>query len=54
MAIKLSKISTEGPEDKSKEKILQKTEELVLKIGELQHKLYAEGKQSLLQIHKII
>ena len=50
MAIKLSKISTEGPEDKSKEKILQKTEELVLKIGELQHKLYAEGKQSLLVI----
>lgn len=50
MVIKLSEISTDGPEDKSKKKILQKTEELVLKIGELQHKLYAEGKQSLLVI----
>jgi PPK2 family polyphosphate:nucleotide phosphotransferase len=50
MAVKLSEIPTGAPEDKSKKKILAKTEELVLKIGELQHKLYAEGKQSLLVI----
>jgi PPK2 family polyphosphate:nucleotide phosphotransferase len=46
--IKLSKISCLPPKGIDKEKIEKKTIELVEKIGELQHKLYAEGKRSLL------
>ncbi|MBK8668840.1 MAG: polyphosphate kinase [Saprospiraceae bacterium] len=50
MSIKLSKISTLPPDDLTKKKHEAKTIEMVIKIGELQHKLYAEGKQSLLVI----
>jgi PPK2 family polyphosphate:nucleotide phosphotransferase len=50
MAINLSKISTKAPSELNKKKIEAKTIDLVIKIGELQHKLYAEGKQSLLVI----
>ena len=50
MSIKLSEISTMPPHDSNKKKIEAKTADLVIKIGELQHKLYAEGKQSLLVI----
>ncbi len=50
MLMKLSKIPTKAPSDLSKKKIEAKTIELVIKIGELQHKLYAEGKQSLLVV----
>jgi PPK2 family polyphosphate:nucleotide phosphotransferase len=48
--IKLSKISCLPPKGLNKEKIETKTAELVEKIGDLQHKLYAEGKRSLLVI----
>ncbi|MGB4840476.1 MAG: PPK2 family polyphosphate kinase [Saprospiraceae bacterium] len=50
MSIKLSEIPTGAPSDKSKKKILNQTKELVLQIGELQNKLYAEGKQSVLVV----
>jgi PPK2 family polyphosphate:nucleotide phosphotransferase len=50
MSIKLSTISTLPPDDLNKKKIEAKTIDMVIKIGELQHKLYAEGKQSLLVI----
>ncbi|HMR90071.1 MAG TPA: polyphosphate kinase, partial [Saprospiraceae bacterium] len=50
MSINLSKISTKAPSELNKKKIEGKTIDLVIKIGELQHKLYAEGKQSLLVI----
>lgn len=50
MSIKLSKIPTTPPDDLKKKKIEAKTIEMVIKIGELQHKMYAEGKQSLLVI----
>ncbi|HLO53883.1 MAG TPA: PPK2 family polyphosphate kinase [Saprospiraceae bacterium] len=50
MSINLSKISTKAPSELNKKKIEAKTIDLVIKIGELQHKLYAEGKQSLLVI----
>ena len=50
MSIKLSSIPTGAPESANKKKIETKTAEIVTKIGELQHKLYAEGKQSLLVI----
>jgi PPK2 family polyphosphate:nucleotide phosphotransferase len=48
--IKLSKIATHPPKKIDKDKIEKKTIELSKKIGELQHKLYAESKQSLLII----
>ena len=47
MSVKLAQISTLPPEDFKKKKIEAKTIDMVIKIGELQHKLYAEGKQSL-------
>jgi PPK2 family polyphosphate:nucleotide phosphotransferase len=50
MSIKLSEIPTTPPDDLKKKKIEEKTIEMVIKIGELQHKMYAEGKQSLLVI----
>lgn len=50
MSIKLSEIPTTPPNDLKKKKIEEKTIEMVIKIGELQHKMYAEGKQSLLVI----
>ena len=50
MSVKLAQISTLPPEDFKKKKIGAKTIDMVIKIGELQHKLYAEGKQSLLVI----
>jgi len=50
MSIKLKDISTLPPEDMKKKKFEAKTIDMVIKIGELQHKLYAEGKQSLLVI----
>jgi PPK2 family polyphosphate:nucleotide phosphotransferase len=48
MSILLSEISTKAPADHNKKKYKTKTKDLVLKIGELQHRLYAESKQSLL------
>lgn len=48
--IKLSKISTIPPSDADKVAIELKTQSLIKKIGDLQHKLYAEGKKSLLVI----
>jgi PPK2 family polyphosphate:nucleotide phosphotransferase len=48
--IKLSKIDTDAPNGLDKEKIVQRTEEMAVKIAELQHVLYAEGKQSILVI----
>lgn len=48
--IKLSEISTKAPKELNKKKIEAKTIDLVIKIGAWQHKLYAEGKQSLLVI----
>lgn len=50
MSIKLAEIPTGAPEKPGKKKIEKETEELVKKIGHLQHVLYAEGKQSLLVI----
>ena len=47
MSVKLAQISTLPPEDFKKKKIEAKTIDMVIKIGELQHKLYAEGKQIL-------
>lgn len=48
--IKLSEISTEVPEGFKKKKCEQKTIDMAIKIGQLQHKLYAERKQSLLVV----
>lgn len=48
--VKLSKITTLPPKDVDKIAIEQKTMRLVRRIGEMQHKLYAEGKKSLLVI----
>lgn len=50
MPVKLSEISTLPDAEKSKKKIESKTIDMVIRIGELQHKMYAEGKQSLLVI----
>ncbi len=50
MSIKLSTIPSLPPDDLNKKKMEAKTIEMVIKIGELQHKMYAEGKQSLLVI----
>jgi PPK2 family polyphosphate:nucleotide phosphotransferase len=50
MSIKLSEISSLPPDELKKKKIVIKTHELAIKIGHLQHKLYAEGSQSLLVI----
>lgn len=50
MSIKLSEISTKAPDGFRKKKIEAETIDMVIKIGELQHKLYAEGKQSLLVV----
>jgi PPK2 family polyphosphate:nucleotide phosphotransferase len=50
MSIKLSSIPTGAPESANKKKIEVMTAELAKKIGELQNKLYAENKQSLLVI----
>ncbi len=46
----LSKISTRAPEGLSKSETKDKTKELVVKLEELQNKLYAESKSSLLII----
>jgi len=50
MSVKLSKIPTGPPVDQNKKKLESKTIDMVIKIGELQHRLYAEGKQSLLVV----
>ena len=50
MSINLKKIPSLPPSDLNKKKIEAKTIDMVIKIGELQHRLYAEGKQSLLVI----
>ncbi|MBC7886136.1 MAG: polyphosphate kinase [Saprospiraceae bacterium] len=50
MSIKLSEISTKAPSELNKKKIEAKTIDIVIKIGELQHRMYAEGKQSLLVV----
>jgi PPK2 family polyphosphate:nucleotide phosphotransferase len=50
MSINLKKIPSLPPSDQNKKKIEAKTIDMVIKIGELQHRLYAEGKQSLLVI----
>jgi PPK2 family polyphosphate:nucleotide phosphotransferase len=46
----LSKISTLPPDDLNKEAASARTEKWVQRIGELQHKLYAEKKQALLVV----
>ena len=48
--VKLSKIKTFPPEKINREKLEALTVELVRKIGDLQHTMYAEGKKSLLII----
>ncbi|MBK9256901.1 MAG: polyphosphate kinase [Saprospiraceae bacterium] len=48
--IKLSKISTEAPKDVNKKRAEAKTTDLASKIGDLQHRIYAEGKHSVLII----
>jgi len=50
MSLKLKNISSLPPSDLNKKKIEAKTIDMVIKIGELQHRLYAEGKQSLLVV----
>lgn len=50
MSINLKNIPSLPPSDLNKKKIEAKTIDMVIKIGELQHRLYAEGKQSLLVI----
>jgi len=46
--IRLSEISTLPPKGAKKDSIQKKTEQLVKRLGELQHLLYAEGKHSVL------
>jgi PPK2 family polyphosphate:nucleotide phosphotransferase len=46
--IRLSEISTLPPKSAKKDSIQKKTEQLVKRLGELQHLLYAEGKHSVL------
>jgi len=46
----LRKISTKAPDKVKKEKIKKETAELVAELGELQNKMFAEGKHSLLII----
>ncbi len=48
--IKLSEISTRPPESLKKIKIKKKTDDLARRLGDLQHILYGEGKQSLLLV----
>jgi PPK2 family polyphosphate:nucleotide phosphotransferase len=48
--IKLSKIPTTAPENLKKKEVKEKTEQLVERLGELQHLLYAEGKHAVLVI----
>ncbi len=48
--IKLSKISYVPPKGLEEDDFEEKTAKLVTKISDLQHKLYAEGKQSLLVV----
>lgn len=48
--IKLSKISTKPPKGTNKKDIRKKTKEIVKRIGELQGRMNAEGKHSLLVI----
>ncbi len=48
--IRLSKISTLPPDNLEKEKAVAETKNMVKKIGELQHALYAEKKQALLVV----
>jgi PPK2 family polyphosphate:nucleotide phosphotransferase len=48
--IRLSKLSTRAPKGFEKESTLKKLNELTKKIGDLQHALYAEKKQSLLVV----
>ncbi len=48
--IKLSKIPTTAPEGLSKKSVKKETENLVARLGELQHLMYAEGKHSALVI----
>ena len=46
MSIQLSEISTLPPKDYKKKKTEAKTIDMVVKIGELQHKLYAEASKA--------
>ena len=48
--IKLSDYQTDLSQGKEKDKIQKKLEKIVKKIGDLQHKLYAENKRSLLVV----
>ena len=48
--IKLTQISTTPDEGVSRKKIEKKTKQLVQRLGELQHLMYAEGKHSLLVV----
>lgn len=48
--IKLSEIPTRAPENLKKKKCELKTIDMAIKIGQMQHKLYAERKQSLLVV----
>ena len=49
----LSKISTLPTDDLNKEAASARTEKWVQRIGELQHKLYAEKKQALLVVLQV-
>lgn len=48
MTINISKIATRAPKDLDKDTAKARTKEYTERIGELQNRLYAEGKQSLL------
>jgi PPK2 family polyphosphate:nucleotide phosphotransferase len=50
MSVKLKNIPTGAPKELNKKKLESKTIEMAIKIGELQHKLYAERKQALLVV----
>ncbi len=50
MSITLNKIPTTPPLEISKKIIVRETEKLAAEIGEWQHKLYAEGQQSVLVV----
>ena len=48
MKVKLAKIDTLPPKEMLKENYVKKTDEYIVKIGEIQKRLYAEDKQALL------
>ncbi len=48
MAIRIQDLNANPPEDSEKKDIQSKTKKLIKQIGELQHRMYAEGKHSLL------